>query len=78
MRGPVEIIYEKNADAQRPAASTQKLLTALIVAERGYLDHQVVVEPVDTQAEPVKLNIKTGRHLSTDRSVARVAGEKSE
>jgi D-alanyl-D-alanine carboxypeptidase (penicillin-binding protein 5/6) len=55
-----EIFYEKNADAPRPAASTQKLLTALIVAERGFLDRQIVVEPVDTLAEPVKLNIKAG------------------
>ena len=55
-----EIYYEKNADAPRAAASTQKLLTALIVAERGFLDHQVTVEPVDTMAEPVKLNIKAG------------------
>lgn len=55
-----EIFYEKNADAQRAAASTQKLLTALIVAERGFLDATVVVQPVDTLAEPVKLNIKAG------------------
>ena len=55
-----EIFYEKNADASRPAASTQKLLTALIVAERGFLDRSVTVEPVDTYAEPVKLNIKAG------------------
>ena len=55
-----EIFYEKNADAPRAAASTQKLLTSLIVAERGFLDRQVVVEPVDTLAEPVKLNIKPG------------------
>jgi serine-type D-Ala-D-Ala carboxypeptidase (penicillin-binding protein 5/6) len=55
-----EIFYEKNADAPRAAASTQKLLTALIVAERGFLDMPVVVEPVDTLAEPVKLNIKPG------------------
>jgi D-alanyl-D-alanine carboxypeptidase (penicillin-binding protein 5/6) len=55
-----EIFYEKNADAPRAAASTQKLLTALIVAERGFLDRTVVVEPVDTLAEPVKLNIKAG------------------
>lgn len=55
-----EIFYEKNADAPRAAASTQKLLTALIVAERGFLDAQVTVEPVDTLAEPVKLNIKPG------------------
>ena len=55
-----EIFYEKNADAPRAAASTQKLLTALIVAERGFLDRSVTVEPVDTMAEPVKLNIKAG------------------
>lgn len=55
-----EIFYEKNADAPRAAASTQKLLTALIVVERGFLDASVVVQPVDTLAEPVKLNIKAG------------------
>src|SRR6478672_211001 len=55
-----EIIYEKNADAPRPAASTQKLLTALIVAEQGYLDRPVTVQTVDTMAEPVKLNIRPG------------------
>jgi len=55
-----EIFYEKNADAPRAAASTQKLLTALIVAERGFLDRTVIVEHADTLAEPVKLNIKPG------------------
>ena len=55
-----EILYEKNADARRAAASTQKLLTALVVAEDGFLDQPVVVRTVDTQAEPVRLNIKAG------------------
>jgi serine-type D-Ala-D-Ala carboxypeptidase (penicillin-binding protein 5/6) len=55
-----QILYEKNADEMRPAASTQKLLTALIVAEHGSLNEPVRVEPVDTLAEPVKLNIKPG------------------
>ncbi|HSP45333.1 MAG TPA: hypothetical protein VLO30_05020, partial [Chthoniobacterales bacterium] len=55
-----EIFYEKNADAPRAAASTQKLLTALIVSERGYLDRPVRLLPVDTLAEPVKLNIRPG------------------
>ena len=55
-----EILYEKNADAVRPPASTQKLLTALIVAERGFLDRPVTVERSDTLAEPSKLNIKAG------------------
>ena len=55
-----QTLYEKNADEIRAAASTQKLLTALIVAERGDLDQQVTVQPVDTLAEPVKLNIRAG------------------
>src|SRR5438477_3073508 len=42
-----QILYEKNADELRAAASTQKLLTALIVAEGGYLDRTVTVEQVD-------------------------------
>jgi len=53
-------LYEKNADEIRPAASTQKLLTALIITERGFLDQPVRVELTDTLAEPVKLNIKPG------------------
>jgi D-alanyl-D-alanine carboxypeptidase (penicillin-binding protein 5/6) len=55
-----QILYEKNPDESRAAASTQKLLTALIVSERGYLDQPVTVQQVDTLAEPVKLNIKPG------------------
>ena len=53
-----DVLYAKNADQQRAAASTQKLLTALIVAERGFLDDQVA--GTDTYADPVKLNIKAG------------------
>ncbi len=55
-----QTLYEKNADQTRAAASTQKLLTALIVAERGFLDQPVTVQSIDTMAEPVKLNIKAG------------------
>ncbi len=55
-----QVLTEKNADQPRPAASTQKLLTALIVAESGYLDRTVTVQPIDTFAEPVKLNIRAG------------------
>ncbi len=58
--GTGQILYQKNPDEARAAASTQKLLTALIVAEHGFLDRPVTVEAIDTMAEPVKLNIKPG------------------
>ena len=54
------VLYEKNADSQRAAASTQKLLTSLIVVERGYLDRMVTIQPTDTNAEPTKLGVKAG------------------
>jgi D-alanyl-D-alanine carboxypeptidase (penicillin-binding protein 5/6) len=55
-----QVLYEKNADEHRPAASTQKILTGLIVAEAGDLDRPVTVDVSDTWAEPVKLNIQPG------------------
>ena len=41
-------------------ASTQKLLTALIVAETGFLDRPVTVQSVDTMCDPVKLGNQSG------------------
>ena len=54
------VLFEKNADAPRAAASTQKLLTALLVAESGYLDQSVTVQPTDTFAEPVNSGSRPG------------------
>jgi serine-type D-Ala-D-Ala carboxypeptidase (penicillin-binding protein 5/6) len=55
-----EVLYEKNAAQHRPPASTQKLLTALVLADAGNLQKPVEVEPIDTQCEPVKLGFKPG------------------
>ena len=55
-----EVLYEKNADERRAPASTQKLLTALLVAEAGYLDRPITIMPSDTFAEPTKLNLRAG------------------
>ena len=41
-------LYQKNADEPRQVASTQKLLTALIVAEQDPLDEPVRVAKEDT------------------------------
>ena len=53
-------MQEINADKERPVASTQKLLTALIVAEEGGMDELVTIASSDTWAEPSKLYIKAG------------------
>jgi D-alanyl-D-alanine carboxypeptidase (penicillin-binding protein 5/6) len=55
------VLHEKNADARRSPASTQKLLTALLVVEAGNLDKPVVIQHSDTLAEPVKLYLKPGQ-----------------
>ena len=59
-----EILLEKNADRRGPVASTQKLLTALIVAESGDLDQIVVAKKEDTQCGPVKIGLNEGEEYS--------------
>jgi serine-type D-Ala-D-Ala carboxypeptidase (penicillin-binding protein 5/6) len=54
------VLYEKNADDVRAVASTQKLLTALVVAEEGDLNSNVTVEASDGNCEPTKLGLKAG------------------
>ena len=58
------VLYEKDADAPRPIASTTKLLTALIVAESGNLNAQVEIAPIDTICEPTKLYCKPGERYA--------------
>ncbi len=54
-------LFEKNADVTRAVASTQKLLTALIVAEGGGLHDRVTVKSSDVACEPTKLGMKAGQ-----------------
>ncbi len=54
-------LFQKNADATRQVASTQKLLTALLVAEGGNLDAPVVIQLGDTLVEPTKAGFRAGQ-----------------
>jgi D-alanyl-D-alanine carboxypeptidase (penicillin-binding protein 5/6) len=57
-------LYQKNADQPRQVASTQKLLTALIVAEQDSLEEPVRISREDTVVEPTKLGLRVGESYS--------------
>ena len=54
------VLYEKNPDQIRPVASTQKLLTALVIAEGGDLNSRVRCAAEDSRCEQTKLGLKEG------------------
>lgn len=54
------LTFSKNIDEKRPVASTQKLLTALIIAEAGGLDEKIAVKKTDGQIQPRNLWITEG------------------
>jgi serine-type D-Ala-D-Ala carboxypeptidase (penicillin-binding protein 5/6) len=58
------VIYKKNENERRAVASTQKLLTALIIAESGDLSAPVVIDRTDMLAAPTKLYVKTGERYT--------------
>jgi D-alanyl-D-alanine carboxypeptidase (penicillin-binding protein 5/6) len=59
-----EVLFQKNADARRVPASTQKLLTALLITRRGNLDAPVTIMPEDTRVEPTKLGLRPGERYT--------------
>lgn len=57
-------LYSRNPNEQRPVGSTQKLLTALVIVERGDLNHLVTIEPFDEKTEPTMLGLKPGEQYT--------------
>ncbi len=55
-----KIILKHNETEPRQVASTQKLLTALIIAESGNLDKPVMIDKSDTVVLPTKLGLRAG------------------
>jgi len=58
------ILYEKNSTFRQPAASTQKLLTALVVIRDGDLLAPVTITKHDTLCEPTKVYVKPGERYT--------------
>ncbi len=54
------VLMEKGGEVPRQAASMQKLLTALLVAEHGRLGDSVEVAYEDTSCEPSKIGLRPG------------------
>ena len=59
-----EVLFQKNADTPRVPASTQKLLTALLVSRHGNLDAMVTIAPEDTRVEPIRLGLRPGERYA--------------
>lgn len=57
-------LYQKLADTPIQVASTQKLVTALLIADRGNLDGRLTVSPAATNVEPAKLYLRSGQTYS--------------
>ncbi len=55
------VLYSHNGSQRRQVASTQKLVTALVVLDHGSLNSNVVIEPSDTHADPTKLGLRAGQ-----------------
>lgn len=60
--GSQRIIFAKSPHARRPPASTTKVMTALVVAERMSLDRVVVIPGWVTSVEPSKAHLRPGEH----------------
>ncbi len=57
-------LYQKFADSPAQVASTQKLVTALLMVERGDLDQKFVITRADCAVEPTKLGFRAGQSYS--------------
>ncbi len=70
-------LFQKNADMRGPVASTQKLLSALVILDDGGLDGQVRITRADTMVEPAKLGFRVGE-VYTRRALLKAFVIKSE
>ncbi len=59
-----EVLYKKNDTMRTPIASTQKLLTSLLIVKAGNLQGSLTVPKEATLQSPTKLYLKEGDHYN--------------
>ena len=59
-----EVLYKKNDTMRTPIASTQKLLTSLLIVKAGNLQSSLTVPKEATLQSPTKLYLKEGDHYN--------------
>ncbi len=67
-----EFIEEKNADEKRPAASTAKIMTALVAAEEGDLAERIPILREDTAVEGSRVYLEAGEEPTLEELLAGV------
>ena len=66
------VLYARNPDALRPPASTTKILTALVILERGRLSDMVTVSRVAAQVGGHQLGLRAGQRVSLEDLLAAI------
>ena len=66
------VLFERDPDAPRPPASVTKILTALIVLERGRLNDTVVVSQTAAQTGGHRLGLRAGQRITLGDLLAAV------
>ncbi len=66
-----EVLYARNPDEPLPPASVTKILTALVILERGRLSDTVVVSQEAARVGGFRLGLRRGQQLSLDLQAAR-------
>jgi D-alanyl-D-alanine carboxypeptidase (penicillin-binding protein 5/6) len=67
-----EVLFERNPDERRPPASITKILTALVVLERGNLSDTVVVSPAAARVGGYRLGLRQGQRVPLEDLLAAI------
>ncbi len=70
--GTGEVLFERNADEPRPPASITKILTALVILERGNLGDMVVVSRQAAGIGGYRLGLRRGQRISLQDLLAAI------